>query len=291
MAAPGDVVAQSKHFRVAEADAGVEPLVERTVSPWYEATPDGFLVDVRAHRLLTQHAAPAESIWPEVRDLMSSELRSRPRVYASDLPGRALDVALDRFLAAVRPIHEHGRLGVLLFPFGSYFVPSPRTLDYLAWLRGRSGDLPIAVELRNRQWVDSRHREETLRFFEEHRLSYVCVDAPSGFESSLPPLAVVTASPAVVRFHGRDADAWERGADTGDDRFASSYRRSDLEPWRSRIDKLTSGGRAVHVLFTTGTADAAARDARLLVRVLAEEPAPAPPEPAPARGRRPPHRR
>ena len=100
--------------------------------------------------------------------------------------------------------------------------------------------LPIAVELRNREWVDSKHREDTMAFLSEHQLSYVCVDVPSGFPTSLPPLAVATTDTAFVRFHGRNADAWERGADTGDDHFAYDYRRGDLEPWRARLTKLAA---------------------------------------------------
>src|SRR4051812_26268753 len=65
MTDPADVVGQSKQFRVVEADAGLEALVERMVTPWIESTPEGFVVDVRAHRLLTQHGAPPESLWPE----------------------------------------------------------------------------------------------------------------------------------------------------------------------------------------------------------------------------------
>ena len=135
------------------------------------------------------------------------------------------------------------------------------------------------MELRNRDWLDTEHRDSTMKFFEEHRLSYVCVDVPPGFPSSLPPLTVATTELAVVRFHGRNGDAWERGADTGDDRMSYDYRRGDLEPWAPRLAKLAGVAKAVHVLFTTGTADAASRDARLLVRVLTEEPRPEPPPP------------
>ena len=71
----------------------------------------------------------------------------------------------------------------------------------------------------------------------------------------------------------------ERGVDTGDDRMPYDYRRGDLEPWAPRLAKLAGAAKAVHVLFTTGAADAATRDARLLVRVLTEEPRPEPPPP------------
>jgi uncharacterized protein YecE (DUF72 family) len=270
-----------------EVDAGLEILTERVVGPWVDRTPEGFVIDVRAHRLFTQHPVPVESLWPEVRDALAPSVRSRRQVYADDLSARALDLALDRFFASLEPVLEFGKLGAVVFPFPSYFQPSTRAFDYLGWLRERAGDTPLAIEVRNREWVDSKHRESTMAFFEEQRLAYVSVDVPPGFPNSLPPLAVATTDLAVVRFHGRNGDAWERGADSGDDRMAYTYRPGDLEPWVSRLTKLASAARAVHVFFTTGNAESASRDARLLVRVLTEEPKPeAPPPPRPPQKRR-----
>jgi uncharacterized protein YecE (DUF72 family) len=282
--APADVPRFASQFRVLEADAGAEILTDRVVGPWVDRTPDGFVVDVRAHRLLTHHPAAPETIWPDVRDALSPSLRARRHVYADDLPARALDAALDRFLASLAVAREFAKIGTVVFPFPSYFRPNTKSLDYLAWLRGRSAGVPIAVELRHREWVDSAHRAATMKFLEEQELAYVCVDAPSGFESSLPPLSVMTAAPAMVRFHGRNADAWERDVDTGDDRFPSEYRRADLDAWVPRLEKLAAGKQPVHAIVTTRGNDGASRNARLLVRALTEEPAPAPPPASPARG-------
>ena len=169
----------------------------------------------------------------------------------------------------------------------------PRALDYLEWLRGRSGDLPIAIELRHRDWVAGKQRDATMEFLTEHQLAYVCVDVPSGFDSSLPPLSVATTDTAFVRFHGRNTDAWERGADTGDDRFAYDYKDADLEPWVPRLEKLAGAARSVHVMFSGRTTEAAVRNARLLVRVLSGERAPErrPPPSGPPRKGRPPRPR
>ncbi|MFI5045445.1 MAG: DUF72 domain-containing protein [Acidimicrobiia bacterium] len=276
---PADVAARARQFRVLEADAGLEQLTDRIVGPWVDRTPEGFVVDVRVHRLLTHHPVPMDTIGAEVRDLLPPTVRARRQVYADDLPARALELALDRMLGSVQPLQEFGKLGALVFPFPSYVVPGPKADDYLAWLRERAGDLPIAVELRNRTWVDSAHRDATMAFLSEHRLGYVCVDVPPGFPTSLSPLAVATTDTAYVRFHGRNADAWERGADVGDDCFRYDYRRGDLEPWVARLGKLAATARAVHVVFTTGRGEPAARDARLLVKVLTEEPRPEPPAP------------
>jgi uncharacterized protein YecE (DUF72 family) len=285
--AADDVVERSSQFRVLEVDAGLEILTDRVVGPWVDRTPEGFVVDVRAHRLFTHHPVPLDSLWPEVRDALSPSLRSRRQVYADDLTARVLDRALDRFFASLEPLREFGKLGAVVFPFPSYFAPSTRASDYLGWLRERAGDIPLAIEVRNRDWVAGKQRDATMSFFEEHRLAYVSVDVPPGCPNSLPPLAVATTDLAVVRFHGRNGDAWERGADTGDDRMAYTYRPPDLEPWVARLTKLASAARAVHVFFTTGSAESASRDARLLVRVLTEEPKPdAPPPPRPPQKRR-----
>jgi uncharacterized protein YecE (DUF72 family) len=279
--APADVPRHASQFRVLEADAGAEILTDRTVGPWVDRTPDGFVVNVRAHRLLTHHPAAPETVWADVRDSLAPSVRSRRHVYADDLPARALDDVLDHFVASIAPAREFGRLGTVVLPFPSYFRPSSASLDYLAWLRGRTGDLPLAVELRHREWVDTTHRADTLRFFEEQRLSFVAVDAPSGFDSSLPPLTAVTAPPAVVRFHGRNAGVWEHGVDSGDDRFPSEYRRSELDAWVPRLEKLVAAKVPVHVVFTTRGSEGAARNARLMLRALTEGPAPKEPEPSP----------
>ena len=270
-----------------EIDASREPLSERLVGPWVDRTPENVVFDIRAHRLLTHHAAPIESIAPEVRDTLTPALRERRQLYAEDLPARSLDAALDRFLASIASVREFGKLGAVVFPFPSYFTPGPRALEYLEWLRGRSGDVPMAIELRHRDWVAGKQRDATMAFLSEHQLAYVCVDVPSGFDSSLPPLSVATTDTAYVKFHGRNTGAWERGADTGDDRFAYDYKDADLEPWVPRLEKLAGSAKSVHVTFSGRTTDAAVRNARLLVRVLSGEPAP----PRPSKPSGPPGRR
>ena len=294
MVEPDEVVDRSAHNQVLEVDAGLAVLTERLVTPWIERTPEGFVLDVRVPRLLTHHAAPIESLPPEVRDLLSASARAGRQVYADDLSAPALEAALDRVLTSVASLHAATKLGALVFPFPSYFVPGTKAFDYLEWLRARAREIPIAVELRHRDWVDTKRRDETMAFLTAQHLAYVCVDSPPNFTTSLPPLAAATTDTAFVRFHGRNADAWEAGADTGDDRFSYDYRRSDLEPWAVRLTKLASTAKSVHAIFTTGRAEAAARDARLLVKVFTEDPEPerTPPPSRPGqRGRRPPPRR
>ena len=278
-------------YRVVElASTAAGPLTERTLRFLVDRTPDGFKVDVRAHRVLTQHPAPSDSLWPEVRDRLPASARGKPQLFHDELTPTVLDAALDRFVAQLGPLYEFGKLGAVVFQFPSFFTPSSRSLDYLVWLREKCGALPLAVELRRREWVDTKHRDETLAFLEAHRLAYVCVDAPQGTDTSVPPVAAATTDLAVVRLHGRDLAAWERGVDDPLARFRYEYRRGDLEPWVPRIEKLAAGGRAVHAIVTTVPGDAAGRSASLLAKVLTEppdaKPPPEPPRSGPPRRRR-----
>ena len=86
------------------------------------------------------------------------------QVYADDLAARVRSTS--RSIASsprLQPVHEFGKLGAVVLPFPSYFALEHASLDYLAWLRERSGDLPLAVELRHREWLDpeppGRHAE------------------------------------------------------------------------------------------------------------------------------------
>jgi uncharacterized protein YecE (DUF72 family) len=225
-----------------------------------------------------------------VRDRLPATARAKPQLFHDELSATVLDAALDRFVAQLAPLREFGKLGAIVFQFPSYFTPSSASRDYLAWLRDRCGDLPIAIEFRRREWVDTKHREETLAFLEEHRLAYVCVDAPQGTDTSVPPVAAATTDLTLVRFHGRDLTAWERAVDDPTARLRYEYRRGDLEPWVPRLEKLASGGRSVHAVVTTAPPDAASRSAALLVKVLTEppeaKPPPEPPAPGPPRRRR-----
>ncbi len=281
----------ARHRVIELAGTAAAPLTERVLGDLVDRTPDGFLVDVRAHRLLTQQPAPMETVWPDVRDRLAPALRAKPTLFPGELPPTVLDAVLDRFVGQIRPLHEFDKLGCVVFQFPSYFTPGPAALDYLVWLRERCGDLPLAVELRRREWVDTKHRDETLAFLEQHRLGYVCVDAPQGTDTAVPPIAAATTDLAVVRFHGRNLEAWERGVDDPTARMRYEYRRPDLEPWIPRLEKLADGGRRrVHAIMATAPADGAGRNAGLLVKVLTEppdaRPAPEPPRAGPPRRRR-----
>src|SRR5919199_6625351 len=80
-----------------------------TVARWVRATPDGFAFDVKLHRLLSRHAAPIDSLPPDMRDGVETTPRGRVRL-TPELE-RAM---VERTVEAVGPLEEAGKLGAFL---------------------------------------------------------------------------------------------------------------------------------------------------------------------------------
>jgi uncharacterized protein YecE (DUF72 family) len=90
---------------------------------------------------------------------------------------------------------------------------------------------------------------------------------PQGFRSSVPPIAEAT-SPAlsVVRFHGRDPEAWQKKTVT--ERFRYLYSETELAEWVPKVDHLSESAREVHVLMNNCFRDNAVTNARQLTDLL-----------------------
>ena len=104
---------------------------------------------------------------------------------------------------------------------------------------------------------------------EERNLPFVCVDMPQGFVSSVPPIAATTADDlAMVRFHGRDPQAWSAKSESASVRFRYDYSEAELQEWVPRINQLASETRETHVLMNNCYRDFAVRNASELGGLL-----------------------
>jgi len=267
---PADRLAHyARHFPIVEVDATYyAPPAERTAGAWVERTPPDFTFDVKAFRLLTQHPTPPRALWKDLLATLPEDLRAKRNLYARDLPREVMEEAFARFTAALLPLHSAGKLGMILFQLPPYSYPSRGAYGYLSWAAERLAEYRVAVEFRQRRWMDEEHRESTLAFLQEHHLAYVCVDEPQGFRSSVPPVAAATAQVAEVRFHGRNADTWEAPGIGAAERFRYDYPAAELQEWVPRIRSLAEQAPRVHVLMNNCYADYGVRSARLLADLL-----------------------
>jgi uncharacterized protein YecE (DUF72 family) len=256
-------------FPIVEVDSTYySPPSEKTAGLWVERTPPDFTFDIKAFRLLTQHPTPPSALWKEFREELPSELSEKRNIYMRDLP-RALQAdAVARFREALMPLHSAGKLGVVLFQMPPFVYPTRGSFGYLNWAAEHLIDFQIAVEFRNGRWLDEENRQDTLDFLERHQLAYVCVDEPQGFRSSVPPVTAATAPIAEIRFHGRNADNWERKGITAAERFRYDYSRKELAEWVPRVRELSDQAETVSVLMNNCYADLGIKSAYLMADLL-----------------------
>jgi uncharacterized protein YecE (DUF72 family) len=256
-------------FPVVEADSTYyHPPSTALAEGWVERTPPGFTMDVKAWSLLTGHPTKKESVWEDLREELDAESAEKRNVYASHLPEEAVDEAWRRFAEALEPLRDAGRLGAVLMQYPEWFTPKRANREELARIRERWPDLPVSVELRSPRWWTEDEQERTLAVLRDAGLTTVVVDAPS--KSGLPTVVAATAPLAVVRFHGRNDDNWDRKGITAAERFRYLYDREELEAWVPKVAQLAEEAEEVHVLMNNCYQDYGVRNAADLADLLVE---------------------
>jgi uncharacterized protein YecE (DUF72 family) len=263
----------ASQFPVVEVDSTYYfPPSERNSVLWIERTPKDFTFNIKAYSLLTNHPTKIDSLYKDVKEALPKEALDKKNVYREKLPPELVADVWSRFRDALMPLHSAGKLGAVLFQFPQWFIIGRRSKDYIVECKERLPDYRIAVELRHKSWMEGPNKEETLAFLEEHDIPYVCVDMPQGFDSSLPPIAAATSKDlAMVRFHGRDPDAWQSKGGTAADRFRYDYSEQELQEWVPKIETLAEEAKETHVIMNNCYRDYAVKSARQLASLLALE--------------------
>jgi len=235
---------------------------------WARRTPEGFRFDVKAYSLLTGHPTRPRSLWRDIREALAPEVAEKRNVYPKDLGPDALEEAWRRFEAALRPLHEAGKLGSVLFQYPPWFGPRRDNRAELEALTERLPSYRVAVELRSPRWTaEERDRERTLRTLEEHGLVFVAVDAPE--VSGLPRILSVTNPELfVVRFHGRSDSTWKDTSRSAAERFRYLYSREELEDMAEPIGEVAEEAAETHLLMNNCYRDYSVRNAAELRDLL-----------------------
>jgi uncharacterized protein YecE (DUF72 family) len=241
----------ASRFPMVEVDATYYAIpARRTTNLWVDRTPDGFTFNVKAHALMTGQPSEVKMLPKELRAALPASLANKARVYASELPGEIRDAVWTMFLDALVPLRDTGRLGAILLQYPRWVVPSRSNAELIASARSRLAGWRAAVEFRNKGWFDDRIRERTFELLRNNALSYVCVDSPPGFDSSVPAIAETTQRGlAVVRFHGRNTDNWEAKVRVVSQRFRYLYSEEQLKAWLPMINAISEQAEEVHLVF------------------------------------------
>lgn len=262
----------ASQFPLAEIDSTYyAPPAEQQARLWAERTPEGFRFDVKAYSLLTGHPTRPRSLWRDLREQLDPEVAAKRSIYPHHLDSEALDEAWRRFESALRPLHDAGRLGAVLFQYPPWFVPRRENRREVETLRERMPDYLVCVEFRSPMWLDGpRGRERTLGMLEEHELVFVCVDAPE--VSGLPRLLAVTNERLMVmRFHGRSDSTWSQTTRSAAERFRYLYSEDELAELAVAVAKPAMETREAHLLMNNCYRDYSVRNAAELRDLLIEQ--------------------
>jgi len=255
----------ASRFPLVEVDAtyyAVPP--PDTAKLWVERTPDDFIFDVKSYSLFTEHPTPVRRMSKALQAMLPPALAKKSSVYRKDVPSEFLDETWAAFVDAVQPLYAAGKLGVVAFQFPKWVFPNRGTREYLAEIRDRLGNYRASVEFRNNVWLNAENREDTLALLGDLDFSYTCVDEPQGFSSSVPPIAVATNDLGIVRFHGRNAETWERRTRTSAERFDYWYTDEEVVEWVPKIEALADETDELHLVVNTNQSNQGPRNADLI---------------------------
>ncbi|MEU1397036.1 DUF72 domain-containing protein [Micromonospora zamorensis] len=251
----------ARQFPLVEVDATYySPPAEATAKLWAERTPAGFTFNIKAFSLLTGHPTRVSALYKDLRPETDKK-----NVYPDDLPAQSYEEVWTRFLSALDPLVEAGKLGALLFQFPPWFTIKRANKQYLLEVARRCAPLRPVYEFRHASWFDGDNADETLAFLREHKLPYVCVDMPQGHRSSLPPILAATADLAVVRFHGH-SDKWT--SKDIHEKFGYHYSKRELADWAPKLRELADEAGQTHVLMNNCYRDYAQTNAKTLAGLL-----------------------
>jgi uncharacterized protein YecE (DUF72 family) len=219
------------------------------------------------HQLLSHHSTPAKLLPPALQKKLRLEKNTKVA-----LTTETMDAVRQAFAPSLEVLRLAGKLGVLLLQLSPAFSPRKHSLNELENVLQLTADFRVAIELRNRSWVEGEQLEKTLDFIRERNAIFVNVDAPRAEHFTIMPseLDVTTNSEvAYLRLHGRDSRAYLTGK-TVAARFNYDYSDAEIDEVAARSERLAGHAKEVHVIFNNNARDYAPHAALRLRKALGQ---------------------
>ncbi|MEA3189337.1 MAG: hypothetical protein QOD99_3167 [Chthoniobacter sp.] len=238
----------------------------RQVEQWIPVTPPGFVFNVKLHKLLSRHSCE--------KKMLPVDLQKAARTTPNDrviLTPEIETATSEKFLEAVEPFENAGKLGVLLLQLSPGFSPRKNQLAELDSLLNGLAPRSVAVELRNRNWVEDDRIEQTVDFFRGHHATLVSVDAPRSENFNVMPAVDLVTNPseAYLRLHGMNEQGYLKGKSVAE-RFDYDYSDDELAGLNERVGDLAREAQRVHVVFNNNRSDFAPKNATRFREMMAE---------------------
>ena len=173
---------------------------------------------------------------------------------------REQDDLARQFAAGLWPLQESGQLCGVVGQFGPGFEFMRDNFRHLCRLRDSLAGLRLVAEFGSAEWLTPK----AARHLAAERISIACVDG--GNRVTERTFYCATASPAYVRFQGRNSSRWIKG--DGSAQHDYLYSRAELAAAVPEIRRLECEAENVVVLMNNTWRGQAALNAKMLLELL-----------------------
>ena len=220
---------------------------------------------------MTGQGTETKRLPKSIREALPEEQQAKSRIYAKDLAGELQDEVWRMFRDGLAPLAERGPARIDPAPVPEVGLPVEREPcphrgggRAARRLEGRRRVPQRLVAQREERRADGplpRRAEHPVR---DGRRAAGLQELGAG------PDARDIVGPGPGRFHGRNAETWEKKGITPAERFRYLYSRDELSEWVPRIREAASEAREVHLMFNNCYANYGTTNAREIALLLAE---------------------
>jgi len=259
----------ASRYRLAEVDSSYYALPSAdNAYLWDQRTPDDFIFNIKAFRLFTGHQTPLAALPRDIQRELDDW--PEPIIYHGQMPEDLRDELWRRYQLALEPLRMPGKLGAVHFQFPPWVRRDARGRAHVADCARRMQEHLISVEFRHRSWFDSAAAiADTLAFERDLGVVHTVVDAPQGFENTVPAIWECTHPDlTLLRLHGRNTDAWNVSGTASSGRFQYEYTEQELAELAERFSRLAMQSTQAHAVFNTNFEDQGMRNAAAFASAL-----------------------
>ena len=207
----------AQHLPAVEVDTFFYALPQlKTVQQWINEVGPGFQFIVKAHQAMTKHP---RAVLPE---------------------GVTLPEMFERFKQVIRPMVATDQLKTVLFQFPPQFDATVSNIEYLMKVRRLMGNLPVAIELRNKSWYQPAVIDSLVGYCRDLKFTLVAADEANQIQASIPfYLATTNPELVLIRLHGRNTEGWNHpGKEWRKKRTLYRYSEEQLKRLNQRIQQI-----------------------------------------------------
>lgn len=259
----------ASQFPLVEVDSSYYAMpAPTTAQAWADRTPADFVFNLKAFRLFTGHQTQPKVMHKDLQLALGGRIDRQ--IYYRGTPPEIRAELWRRFIDALAPLRDAGKLGMVHFQFPPWLQPNREGHEHVAHCMEQMAGHVVSIEFRHSAWWTEAQRGATLDFIRELGAVHTIVDGPQGFPNSVPALWETTHRDyALIRLHGRNQDTYNiQGAASAAERFDYDYPDAELGELALEIVRLAYKVRNAHVIFNNCDEDKGQRNGLTLMKLL-----------------------